>query len=192
MNPETRPAMSIGTNRIVWTPISRRMRLETQQGGSQISVVQDVVPGCIGAHSDTHPHNGLINVFEDGVKTRVQDFLPHRMILSQRYEPCCRMHSATTSLKAAILDHGEEFQPITVRFSIPHADTVRVRLLDDCAQHMFQQSVRVRFLSKCVECVSERVQLATCQKFRRAQRFGRLASAQWQQTLRCVICLMIC
>ena len=83
------------------------------------------------------------------------------------------MHSTTTSLKAAILDHGEEFQPITVRFSIPHADTVRVRLLDDCAQHMFQQSVRVRFLSKCVECVSERVQLATCQKFRRAQRFGR-------------------
>ena len=84
------------------------------------------------------------------------------------------MHSATTSLKAAILDHGEEFQPITVRFSIPHADTVRVRLLDDSAQHMFQQSVRVRFLSKCVERVSEGVQLATCQKFRRAQRFGRL------------------
>src|SRR2546422_327523 len=39
---------------------------------------------------------------------------------------------------------------------------------------MFQQSVRVRFLSKCVERVSEGVQLATCQKFRRAQRFGSL------------------
>src|SRR5467141_4093865 len=39
---------------------------------------------------------------------------------------------------------------------------------------MFQQSVRVRFLSKRVERVSEGVQLATRQKFRRAQRFGRL------------------
>src|SRR5206468_1031674 len=76
--------------------------------------------------------------------------------------------------KAAVLDHGEQFQPITVRFAIPHADTMRVRLLDDGAQHMFQQPVRVRFLSKCVECVSESVQLATCQKFRRAQRFARL------------------
>ena len=39
---------------------------------------------------------------------------------------------------------------------------------------MFQQSVRVRFLSKCVERVSEGVQLATCQKVRRVQRFGSL------------------
>ena len=39
---------------------------------------------------------------------------------------------------------------------------------------MFQQSVRVGFLSKCIECVSESLQLATCQKFRRAQRFGGL------------------
>src|SRR5712692_2017520 len=103
-----------------------QMRLETHQSGSQISLVQDVVPGCIGAHPDTHPDNGLINVFDDGVKTRVQNFPPHRMILSQRCEPCRRMDRATTSLKAAILDHGEEFQPITVGFSIPHADTVRV------------------------------------------------------------------
>src|ERR1700730_701888 len=82
--------------------------------------------------------------------------------------------ATTTSLKAAILDQGEDFQRITVRFSIPHADTKRVRLLDDCAQHMLQQSVRVRFLSKCIERVSEGVQLAACQKFRRAQRFGPL------------------
>src|SRR6266436_7036008 len=53
-----------------------QMRLETQQGGSQISVVQDIVPGCIGAQSDTHPDNGLINVIDDGVKTRVQNFPP--------------------------------------------------------------------------------------------------------------------
>src|SRR5882762_6840730 len=39
---------------------------------------------------------------------------------------------------------------------------------------MFQQSVRVGFLSKRVERVSEGVQLATCQEFRRAQRFGSL------------------
>jgi len=39
---------------------------------------------------------------------------------------------------------------------------------------MFQQSVRVRFLSQRVERVSERVQLATRQKFGGAQRFSRL------------------
>src|SRR6266516_4337668 len=151
-----------------------QMRLETHKGGSQLTVLQDVVPGCTGVHSDTHPDNRLINVFEDGVKTSVQNFPPQRMILRQHCEPCCRMESATTSLKAAILDHGEEFQPITIRFSIPHADTMRVRLLDDRAQHMFQQSVRVRFLRQRIERVSESLQLATCQKFRRAQRFGGL------------------
>ena len=54
------------------------------------------------------------------------DVPPHRMVLCQHCEPCRRMDSATTSLKAAILDQGEEFQPITVRLSIPHADTVRI------------------------------------------------------------------
>src|SRR3989442_10666125 len=139
-----------------------QVRLETHHSGSQISVVQDVVPGCIGAHSDTHPDNGLINVFDDGVKTRVQNFPPHRMVLCQHCEPCRRMDSATTSLKAAILDQGEEFQPITVRLSIPNAGTVRICFLDDRAQHMFQQSVGVGFLSKCVERLSECLQLATC------------------------------
>src|SRR5467141_253319 len=138
------------------------MGFETHHGGSQISLVQDIVPDRIGAESDTHPDNGLINVFDDGVKTRVQNFPPHRMILCQHCEPCGRMDSATSSLKAAILDQGEKFQPVTVRLSIPHADTMRVRLLDDRPQHMFEQSVRVRFLSKCVERVSERLQLATC------------------------------
>src|SRR5882762_9088453 len=95
------------------------------------------------------------------------------MIPYQRCAPCRRMHSITTSLKAAILDHGKEFQPIPVRFSIPHTDTVGPPLLEYYPQHMFKESVRVRFLSQCVECVSERVQLATCQKFRRVQRFGR-------------------
>src|SRR5437899_8637013 len=150
-----------------------QMRLETHKGGSQLTVLQDVVPGCTGVHSDTHPDNRLINVFDDGVKTSVQNFPPHRMILRQHCEPCCRMESATTSLKAAILDHGEEFQPITIRFSIPHADTMRVRLLDDRAQHMFQQSVRVRLLSQRIECVGEGVQLPTRQKLRRVQRFSR-------------------
>src|SRR5580765_4778076 len=78
------------------------VRLETHHGGSQINVVQNVVPGCLGTHSDTHPDNGLINVFDDGVKTSVQNFPPHRMILCQHREPCRRMDSATTSLKAAI------------------------------------------------------------------------------------------
>src|SRR5882672_7910162 len=114
-----------------------QMRLETHYGGSQISVVEDVVPGCIWPHADTHPDNGLINVFDDGMETRGQNFPPHRMILRQHCEPCRRMESAAASLKAAILDHSEEFQPITVRFSIPHADTMRVRLLDDRPQHMF-------------------------------------------------------
>ena len=54
------------------------------------------------------------------------------------------------------------------------APKLRGRLLDDCAQQMFQQPVRVGFLSKRVECVSGRLQLATRQTFRRAQRFGRL------------------
>src|SRR5712675_1994789 len=56
-----------------------QMRLEAHYGGSQLSVVQDVVPGCIGTHSDTHPDDGLINVFDDGVKTRGQNLPPHRM-----------------------------------------------------------------------------------------------------------------
>src|SRR6266850_693926 len=103
-----------------------QMRLETYHGGSQMSVVQNVVPGCIGGESDTHPDYGLINVFDDGVKTRVQNFPPHRMILCQHCEPCGRMDSATSSLKAAILDQGEKFQPITVRLSIPDAGTVRI------------------------------------------------------------------
>src|SRR6266700_7490669 len=103
-----------------------QMRLETHHGGSQISLVQDVVPGRIGAESDTHPDNGLINVFYDGVKTRVQNFPPHRMVLCQHCEPSRRMDRATTSLKAAILDRGEEFQPITVRLSIPDAGAVRI------------------------------------------------------------------
>jgi hypothetical protein len=76
------------------------------------------VAGYIGTHSDTHPDNGLIDVFDDGVKTRVQNLPPHRMIPCQGYEPCRRMDGATTSLKAAILDHGEEFQPISDRMVV--------------------------------------------------------------------------
>src|SRR5712671_635925 len=106
-----------------------QMRLETLNGGNQLTVLQDVVPGCIGAESDTHPDNRLANVFDDGVKTSGQNFPPHRVILCQHCEPCRRMESATANLKAAILDHGEEFQPITVRFAIPHAHTMRVRSL---------------------------------------------------------------
>src|SRR5258706_2386009 len=103
-----------------------KMRLETHHSGSQISLVQDVVPGCSCGESNTHPDNGLINVFDEGVKTCVQNFPPHRMILCQHCEPCRRMDGATTSLKTAILDQGEEFQPITVRLSIPHAGAVRI------------------------------------------------------------------
>src|SRR5437867_5065906 len=58
-----------------------KMRFETHHGGSQISLVQDVVPDRVGAHSDTHPDDGLINVFDDGVKTRGQNLPPYRMIL---------------------------------------------------------------------------------------------------------------
>src|SRR5258705_9359648 len=54
-----------------------QMRLETHYGGSQLTVLQDVVPGCTGAPSDTHPDNGLINVFDDGMETCVQNFPPH-------------------------------------------------------------------------------------------------------------------
>src|SRR6266478_4675166 len=78
-----------------------QMRLETHHSRSQISLVQDVVPDRIGAESDTHPDNRLINVFDDGMKTGVQNFPPHRMILCQHCEPCRWMDSATTSLKAA-------------------------------------------------------------------------------------------
>src|SRR5260370_39843128 len=103
-----------------------QMRLETHHSGSQISVVQDVVPGCIGGGSDTHPDYGLINVFDDGVKTRVQNLPPHRMILCQSYKSCRWMDSASPCLKAVILDHGEKLQPTALRFSILHADTVGV------------------------------------------------------------------
>src|SRR2546426_8127057 len=61
-----------------------QMRFEMHHGGSQISLAQDVVPGCIGAHSDTHPDNELIRSEEHTSELQSPCNLVCRLLLEKK------------------------------------------------------------------------------------------------------------
>ncbi len=60
----------------------------------------------------------------------------------------------------AILDDGDHVEPRPVLISIPRGNAMRLRLLNNGAQHMLQQSIRIAFLREGVQRALERLDLA--------------------------------
>ena len=80
---------------------------------------------------------------------------------------------AFPGLKPIIFDDCDEIDPLPVLIPVPRGDAVRFGLLDNGAQHMFQQSIRLGLLRQRVQRVRERIQLAAGNVLRGVQGFRR-------------------
>jgi hypothetical protein len=102
-----------------------------------------------------------------------KNITPHRMMWGNTWERRTGMGGILDIYETTILDYRNAFQPVAVVASDPNADAVCAGLLDNGAQRVLQQLVRIGLLGHRVQGMSQRVQLAARKVFRRVQRLRR-------------------
>ena len=115
--------------------------------------------------TNTHPGGRLVDVFHHPVLTGSEHLAPDRMMLGKHRKPPGGMDRFFPGLIPAILDDGDHVEPRPVLISIPRGNAMRLRLLNNSAQHMLQQSIRLGLAGKRRERAGQRLDLATSKVF---------------------------
>src|ERR1044071_7696906 len=116
--------------------------------------------------ANTHPGGRLVDVFHHPVVTGSEHLAPDRMMLGKHRKPPGGMDCFFPGLVSAVLDDRDKVEQSTVLISGPGGNAMRLRLLNNGAQHMLQQSIRLGLAAERCERAGQRLDLATSQVFR--------------------------